>query len=100
MTPTYCWTWQIKLLKKRESCLFKQNKKKRKKMPFPQCFTKPLLPVLRTLVRCSQGSYSGPPAHETDPLTTRPLWRLIISEDVIYLIIMVVWEPFNKQQKF
>ena len=69
-------------------------------MLFQQCFVKPLLPVLKTLVRHSQGSYSGPPAHNTDTLTTRPPRQLQISEDVIYWIIMVIWKPFNKQQNF
>ena len=69
-------------------------------MLFPQCFIKPVLPVFRTLVSHSQGSYSGPPAHETDTQTARPPWWLQISEDVIYWIIMVVWRPFNKQQNF
>ena len=93
-TPTY-WTWQVKVVeKKREICLFKQKKEKL----FPQCFIKPLLPVLKTLVHRSQGSYSGPLAHETDNVTTRPPWWLQISEDVIYWIIMVVWKSFNKQQ--
>ena len=53
-------------------------------MLFPQCFVKPLLPVLMTSGRRSQGSYSGPPAQETDTLATRPQRRLQISEDVIY----------------
>ena len=69
-------------------------------MFFPQCFVNPLLPVLKTLVRHSQGSYSGHPAHETDTVTTRPLRHLQIREDVIYWIIMVVWKPFYKQQNF
>ena len=41
------------------------------------------------------GIILGPPAHEMDTLTTEPLWRLQISGDVVYWIIMVVWKPFN-----